>query len=267
MIFKVLVSGLRRKFIVLRAVGRVSFREIVRDKILYNSLLCALLLLGVAFLASKLTYVRPERVVLDFGLSSVSLASAIIAILIGAPLLIREFERRTIFVALAKPISRFDFLLGKFTGLLMVLTANWAILSAVFLVILYSVGGTASVTLSWGLVLALLQSWLVAAITVFFSTFSTTSLSVMISLGVFAVGSSISQVQFLATKVESTIGRAVLQGLARVFPDFEHFQLGSKVIYELPVSLRFGVSAVLYSLFLGGFFLLLSGYLIQRREI
>src|ERR1700688_738458 len=90
--------------LVVPTVGWVTFREIIRDKILYNILVVSVLLLGLGFLASKMTFVRPDRVVLDFGVSAVGISSVAIAILIGAGMVNRELERRTIFLALSRPI-------------------------------------------------------------------------------------------------------------------------------------------------------------------
>ncbi|MEO7162097.1 MAG: hypothetical protein ABI041_04185, partial [Bdellovibrionia bacterium] len=77
---------------VTRAVGWVTFLEIIRDKVLYNIILCAGLLLSVGFLASRLTFIRPERVILNFGLTGVTLSCAMIAIFTGAGLLSKEFD-------------------------------------------------------------------------------------------------------------------------------------------------------------------------------
>src|SRR5690242_7867937 len=95
------------------AVSRVTFFEIIRDKVLYNIILCAFLLFGVGFLASRLMILDQQRVVLNFGVSALSISCTMIGTFTGAAMLAREFDRRTIFVALSRPISRFQFVLGK----------------------------------------------------------------------------------------------------------------------------------------------------------
>ena len=182
-------------FGVCRAVGWVSFREIIRDKILYNILVLAFLLLGLGFVATKLTFTHPDRVILDFGLTAVNLSCTMIAIFTGASVIGREFERRTIFVALSRPISKFQFLLGKFTGVALVIFLNWFLLTLAYLAILALVswGGKGALAdfspaLGIGLVMLLLQSWLLAAIAMMFSTVSTTSLSAVFTLGLYLVG-------------------------------------------------------------------------------
>src|SRR4051794_26735286 len=170
---------------VVRAVGWVTFLEVIRDRVLYNIILCAFLLFGVGILASQLTFIRPERVILDFGLSAVVISCAMIAIFTGSSLLGKEFERRTIYVALCHPITRPQFILGKFAGLGAVITLNWFLISVSYLALLGlsadRISEVYSFTLFIGLFLVLIQSMVISSIAIFFSTFSTTSLSAMLT--------------------------------------------------------------------------------------
>ncbi len=257
-------------FRVIEAIGRVTFLEIVRDRILYNILVCALLLLILSFLASSMSYIRPERIILDFGLSAVVLSCCLVGVLTGAGLLTKEFERRTLYVALSHPITRTQFLLGKFAGLVAVILVNWVLLSAVYLLILSYVAektGVISETLGVGLLLGLIQSIMISSVAVFFSSFSTTSLSVMVSIGLYLTGSNISQLRLVATRLKSPAGAFSINALAAVLPNFEYFNLGTQVTYGLPVSWRFVGLSVLYGLVVVGFLLLLAGVFIQGREV
>jgi len=254
-------------FTVMPTIGWVTFREIVRDKILYNSILCALLLLAVGYFASKLTFTRHDRIMLDFGLSAVSIACTFIAILITAPLLAKEFDRRTAFVTLSKPITRFQFLLGKFAGLFCVLTINWFLLCLVFLLCYYSVDGRIHLTLILALILVWFQSIFMASMTLLISSFSTTSLSVIISIGIYLLGTNISQVRFVASKVDSGFEKIILDIFSLVFPNLEWFNLGTHVTYGLPVSPEYFIMAITYSVSMVILSILISGFLIHRKEI
>jgi ABC-type transport system involved in multi-copper enzyme maturation permease subunit len=119
------------------AIGKVTFLEMIRDRVFYNVVLCAFVLLGLGYLGSKLTFVRPNRVVLDFGISAIFLACALVAIFYCSGLINKEIERRTIHVALCHPISRDQFVYGKFLGLSWVVTLNWLALCCCFLAILF----------------------------------------------------------------------------------------------------------------------------------
>jgi len=252
------------------SVASVSFREIIREKILYNILVIAVLLMGLGFLASRMTYVRPDRIILDFGVSAVSLSLVAIASLMGAAVLNREVERRTMFLALSRPISRFQFVAGKYLGLLMILILNWALVSAVFLGILFLAGGVEtncfSSTLFVALGLLLLQSWVMAGVAIFFSTISTTSLSAVLAIGVFLIGNNVTQIHTMATKIHSTVGSWCMGLFGLAVPNLEYFDLGSKVTYGLPVAGHFILIATGYALVVSALLITLAGVLIHGKE-
>jgi ABC-type transport system involved in multi-copper enzyme maturation permease subunit len=258
---------MKRTFAVITAVGRVTFLEIIRDKVLYNTMVCALFVMGAVFLASRISPRFQERVVLDFGLSVLTMASAFLGILLGSSMLGREFERRTALVALAKPISRFQFLLGKFCGLLSVLLLNWLLLSTVLFVVFIFVGGEVGWTLIAAVFFVFLQSAVAGAMAVFFSTFSTASLAVIMSIGFYLIGQSVSQIRFVAMRAEIVWTRMFMDFAASALPNFEYFQLGNKLTYGLPVDIAFVIVTCLYALVMIAFFLLFSGLLVNQREI
>lgn len=256
---------------VAKAVGRVTFSEIMRDRVLYNTGVIAVLLMSLGFLASRLTTNKQERVILDFGISAVAISCLAIAVFVGAGMIGKEFERRTIFVALSRPISRFEFVFGKFVGMLGVLFVNWFLISAIFLAVLWQTAGAGfpaylSVTLVMSLVLALLQSIMMSALAIFFSSFSTTSVSVMLSLGIYLIGTNTSQMRLMALKSESPTSAWLLNGVATVLPSFEYFQLGNKVTYGLSVQPAYYIQATFYAVFFTTLCLILAGVFIQRRE-
>jgi hypothetical protein len=118
-----------------------------------------------------------------------------------------------------------------------------------------------------GLFLVWLQSLLLASIAIFFSTFSTVSLSSMITIGFYLVGNNISQIRWVASHLHSSWGSLCLKWVSILFPNFEYFNLGNKITYALPVLwLSTGLS-VLYGLFVIALLLTLAGLLIQSREV
>jgi ABC-type transport system involved in multi-copper enzyme maturation permease subunit len=256
---------------VARAIARVTFFEVIRDKVLYNIIVCAALLFAIGFLASRLTFLRPERVTLDFGMSAVNISCAMIAIFTGASLIGREFDRRTIYVALSHPISRAQFVLGKFLGLAAVISLNWLLLSLSYLLLLWlstdQVKDVLSVALFAGLALLLVQSWVVAGIAILFSTFSTTSLSAIMTIGLYLVGNNVSEIRAVAARMREPAGAAVMGGLAALLPNLENFNLGSRVTYGLPVGWQHISASAAYGGVLIVFFLILSGIFIRGREV
>ncbi|MBC7691110.1 MAG: ABC transporter permease [Methylotenera sp.] len=248
------------------AVARVTFSEVIRDKILYNIILLAVLLFGVSILASQLSFITPERIILDFGMSAVNLSCSMIAIFTGSWLIGKEFERRTVFVALSRPISRHQFVLGKYLGLMQVIALNWVLLSLLLSGLLLLTGGTFNPTLITGLFLFLLQSLVLGSLALMVSSFTTTSLSVIICIGFYLIGNNISQIRSVADQSKSDSAKAVLKGLALILPNLEHFTLGTKVTYGLPVTGAFVATATGYAFVLSAFCLICAGIFLKRKE-
>ncbi len=253
------------------AVGKVTFTEMIRDKILYNLFLFSILLLGLAFLVSQLSFIRPERIVLDFGISAIGLACSMIAVFGGAGLLTKEFERRTASVALSHPITKSQFLLGKFSGLVSVIGLNWLLLFLAHTVIIYLTTQSMSVfsnsTYFLSLILVFVQSILIASLALFFSTFSTTSLAIIFSIGSYLIGNNISQIQFLMTKIQSQFGLYFLRGVMILFPNLEYFNISQQASYALPVSGSFLAVSFTYGLFYTLLVLVFAGMMIKIKEV
>ncbi|MFZ9595944.1 MAG: ABC transporter permease [Bdellovibrionia bacterium] len=255
---------------VVPAIGRVTFLEIIRDKLLFSVLFLAFLLLGLSLLAAKITFLRPGRLVLDLGLMGVSLTSLLIGVFVGSSLIAREFERRTISLILSHPISRVQFLLGKFLGMVFAISANWILLvGAYFLILFFYTTESADFnrTLLFSVVLAWVQALVITSVVFLFSSFTTTTLSAIFSLCVFLIGQSVVQIQVMASQLPQSWLKWVLGAVARVWPNFDWFNLGFKVTYGLPVSWTYFLGTCCYGFCLVGFFLLIAGVVIQGKEV
>jgi len=118
------------------------FRESVRDKVLYNLVLFAILMIGASYLIGQLTAGQDVKIIKDLGLSATSIFGLFIAVFIGIGLVSKEVERRSIYALLAKPIHRYQLVLGKYCGLILTLAVNVSVMAlALYLVLTY---------MSWG---------------------------------------------------------------------------------------------------------------------
>jgi len=177
------------------------FRESVRDKVLYNLVLFAILLMGASLLIGELTAGQDIKIIKDLGLSATSVFGLFIAVFIGIGLVSKEVERRSIYSLLSKPIQRSQLVVGKYVGLVLTLTVNIAAMAAAqYAVLAYMRWGVPeTVARAWeappldpalliAIGLILVELMLVTAIAVFFSTFSTSMLSAALTFGLFIVG-------------------------------------------------------------------------------
>jgi ABC-type transport system involved in multi-copper enzyme maturation permease subunit len=215
-----------------------TFREAVRDRVLYNLVVFALLIVASALLFGQIS-VDIERIVLiNMGLSAISIFGIFISILVGIGLVWKEIERRTLYTVLAHPVSRWQFLLGKFTGLLGTLTFN-SILMAVgfFAALLYLSRGLhrADLGLLAAIYLILLQFVLMTSISLLFSTFSTPLLSSIMAFSVFVIGSLGSDLHEFAASSQGLV-KVLLKVAAVLVPDLSSLNVISSVAHDQAVS-------------------------------
>src|SRR5439155_26184005 len=120
------------------AVSWNTFREAVRDRVLYNLVFFALLMIAAAILVGQISIGIEQIVIVSLGLSAISVIGLLIAVFIGVGMVSKEIDKRTLYALLAKPVRRWEFLLGKFAGLVLTLTVNTAAMAAgLLLALLY----------------------------------------------------------------------------------------------------------------------------------
>src|SRR5580658_9604527 len=106
-----------------------TFREAVRDRVLYNLIFFALMMMGAAIFVGQISIGIDRIVIVNLGLSAISLFGLVMAVFIGVGLVYKEMDKRTLYSLLSKPIRRSEFLLGKFAGLLLTLAVNTALMT------------------------------------------------------------------------------------------------------------------------------------------
>jgi Cu-processing system permease protein len=267
-----------------RAISTTTFQEVVRDKVFYNLLALGVAFVFISLLASQLAVRSEGRILIDLGLVGLSVSLGMIAVFMGSSLISRELDRRTFHIALSRPISRLQFVFGKYLGLAWVILLNSVVVSillvGVFALLAREGGGgegAGSVlfghpllgsTFVAGLVLETLQALTLLGFSILYSSFTTTSLSVVMTLGTFLIGANLSQLRWLAVQegVRSTPMEGFLLGLAKVLPNFELFDVDSWVSYALELPSRTVLVALLYSFALIGGALFAASISIQGRE-
>src|SRR5258705_10133037 len=116
----------------MRLVGKVAvavFKESVRDKVLYNLVFFAVLLITVSYLLGQLTAGQDIKIIKDLGLAAISIFGLFIAVFIGIGLVSKEVDRRSIYSLLSKPIRREEFIVGKYLGLVLTLLVNVGVMT------------------------------------------------------------------------------------------------------------------------------------------
>ena len=261
------------------AVALNVFRESVRDKVLYNLVLFAVLMIGASYLIGQLTAGQDLKIIKDLGLSASSVFGLFIAVFIGIGLVSKEVERRSVYSLLTKPIDRWQMILGKYAGLTLTLAVNVAIMAtAVYAVLAYMAWGTpANVAKAWdapaldpamlkAMTLVLFELMIVTAIALFFSTFSTPILSAALTVGLFVAGRFGEDLRNFDQAVDSPAAVAVARGLYWVLPNFAQFDVTSQVVHGQPVPLGYLALAGAYAALYIAMLLAASVIVFSRRD-
>lgn len=246
-------------------VAACTVREAVRDKLLYNLVLFALLLIGSTILLSRLTLGDFDRLVLDVGLAAINLFGVVIAIFVGAGLVYRDIERKTIYVVLSKTLPRWQFLLGKYLGLAGTVAANVAVMATGLIAVLWVMDIPVRRELATALVAMCLELWVLTAVALLCSTVTATTLSAMGTLTVYVVGHSLGQLTTFGEKLDP-LGRTVLTVATYILPDLERFNLKSLVNTPQPVGALDVGWLFAYGAGYIGFLLLLATAAFQHRD-
>ncbi len=151
-------------------IGLNTFRENLREKLLYNLVIFALLIIGSSILLERLSLGDTSRLILDLGLAAINIFGVLIAIFIGIGLVSKEIDKKTIYTIISKPVPRYEFLLGKYLGLSITLLVNTLIMLAGFLLVLFFMDVPISVLLFKAVFLIFLELMVVTAVALLFST-------------------------------------------------------------------------------------------------
>jgi len=257
-----------------------TFREAVRDRVFYNLVLFAVLLVGSSIVIGQLAAGQDVKIVKDLGLAAASFFGVGIAIFIGIQLVAREVERRSIYATLAKPVSRPAFLLGRYAGLLLTLLVNITVMTVALYVVLavYQWRTPDDVQGLWtrppldprlmiALALIYVELAVVTAIALLCSTYSSALLSASITAALWVAGHFVADLRSLEAVGVNDATQWVASAVSWVLPNLALFDVKAQVVHGLPIAARDVTFAVAY----GGCYiaavLALAMAVFARREL
>lgn len=242
-----------------------TFRENLRDKLLYNLLVFALLMIGSSLLLMRLTLGEFHRLLLDVGLGSINIFGVLIAIFVGIGLVSKEIEKKTIYTIVSKPVARYQFLIGKYLGLTLTLLVNTLIMAAGLLLVLFAQNVPIESMLFKALGLIFMEFMVITAVALLCSTFTSATLSAIFTLATYVIGHLTADLKTFGEKMDEGM-RAVVTGLYYILPNLERFNLKGNVIHHIEVSGTDLLLIVAYGLTYVAFLLLLASIIFQRRD-
>lgn len=217
----------------IRAIALNTFREAIRDRILYLLLVFALILIGVSRLLSLLTVGNEEKIIKDVGLSAISLFGVLTAVFVGVSLVFKEIEKRTIYTLLANPVARWQFVAGKFVGLLAVLALNVGLMSLALLGII-AARGERPTTLLPAIVLILVELAVITAFALLFSSLTNPVLAALFTFATYVTGHLSWSLQLLGEKLGGA-SAVLCDWLYRLLPNLSYLDVKSEAVRGLGI--------------------------------
>lgn len=280
------------------AITTNTLTELTRLKVFYVILIFALLLIGSSAFMARLTFQQEFQVLKDIALGAMSILTSLLAVVATARLLPQDIEDRNVYTILAKPVSRFEYLLGKLAGVLLLLAISVALMAALFFVVLFvreqsALHETArqmaaappgqaadairaveamgyNQNLLPGIAVIYLKGCVLASLTLFVSTFATTNIFTLVTmLFVYFIGhlEGTAREYWLQTNGGGWITRAFLALVALVFPDLQLFNLVDDLAAGTSIPAALFERTALLGCFYSVVYLLLAYAVFYRREL
>lgn len=256
----------------MKSIGRVytlaanTFREAIRNKLLYTLLGFGILMIGAGVLLATLSYVEVDEILQDMGMAAIRFFSAGIAIFVGIGLIHNEVDRRTIFTILSKPVSRTEFILGKWAGLTFTVWIQLGLMAIAFGIVSAMAGAPLGVDHAVAIALIGVELMLLVAIATLFSAFTTPMLASLFTIGLWMIGHLSRNLRALGEQSDVESVTRMTEVLFRVMPDFEMFNKTLEAVHGLPIPASEIQLALVYAFGYTTMTLMFGAMIFSRRD-
>ena len=211
-----------------------TFRESVREKILVIALLFGVILMASSVFLSPLAVGAKQKIVMDVGLSAISIIGVLTALFLGSTLVHKEVDKKAIYLVLTRPVSRPEYLVGKLCGVVLAVTLLFVAMTVVMLGMLALGKGALRPAVLASVYLSLLETTVICSIVMIFSTFTTPMLTSFFALCVFAAGSLSNDLRVFAAKFGGAGTKLVTFFFYYLLPNLKVFNLRHEAVHDLP---------------------------------
>lgn len=243
-----------------------TFRESIREKLLYVALLFGGILMLSTYVLSPLAVGARQKIVMDVGLAAISLLGVLTAILAGSTLVHKEIDKKAIYMVFTRPVRRYQYLVGKYLGVTLAIALTIAVMTAVMVLTLV-VGRVAIRPAVFAAVyLSVLEMAVMCSVVLFFSTFTTPILTSFFSLCFFVAGSLSNDLRAFAQKFGGAAMRYIAEAVYYMLPNFKVFNLRHEAVHDLYITGSEILLPTLYAVVYCGAILFFAHLIFRRRE-
>jgi ABC-type transport system involved in multi-copper enzyme maturation permease subunit len=257
---------------VTRRIGAIAFntfREAVRDRVLYNLIVFAFLMIGASLLLGQITIGVQRQLLINLGLTAISIFGVMIAIFIGIGLVSKEIDKRTLYTVLTRPVQRWEFIVGKFFGLVGTLVVNAGLMTfGFYLALLYLMKGLerSDASILAAVYFILLQFMMVTAIALVLSSFSTPIESAVLTFAIFVVGSFSEDLRGFAEAAKGT-GHYIGMTVSYLIPNFSALNYIASVAHGNPIPANVVLLNTAYAALYAGAAVCAAALIFQNRNM
>ncbi len=252
------------------AIAQNTVREALRERLLYNLVVFAIVLIAGSLTISQLTIGEQFRIIADIATSSTQVFGTVIAVFLGVSLVSRELDRRTAYVILARPVSRAQFIVGKYLGLLATILLNVLVMAATTVVVfmIYARGGQipgGAFLAAFGLLVV--QFAICLALAVLFASFSTATLATIFSLTLVGAGHVFSEVRAFWLKSPEAGMKQLVRILDFTLPNMGLLDMKEALTYGDPIQTGSVLARAAYGLGYAGVLVAIAAMVFSRRDV
>jgi ABC-2 type transport system permease protein len=247
-------------------IAQNTFRQTLRQRVFYNVAIFGVGMVLLSMLVGNITYGYIDRVVRSIGLGGVSVALAPLALMVGTTLVHQEIDKKTLFVVLVRPVQRWQYIAGRYLGLIATLALTLVGLSVVFCFALFMSFGSPQPADFVALAASLPESAILGGVGILLSSFSTPTLSAGIGIGIWIVGACTDDFIELTKKADPGV-RMLAKIAYYAFPSLARFNFRDLAIYEHTAKVQDYAGAFAYGL---AYCILLgaaASVILSRREM
>lgn len=244
-----------------------TFREAVRDRVLYSILFFAVGVILLSLALDEVTIGDQAKVVRSVAQGAMDLFASIIAMFLGISLVWKEIERKTVYTILSKPLARWEFVIGKYLGLMLTLVAELLIMLVVYCAIMTYEQRFPPTVVFVSMALLLFELALLTAWATLFSTYSAPTTASFFTLSIFAIGHLADDVWLYGQKADAEAVKQAARALYWALPNFEIFNIREQAVHETPIPWNRVWGAIGYGVAYTGAVLAVAIAVFQRRDL
>lgn len=248
------------------AIAENTFKEALRQKILLLLVIFGILLIIVSIFLEPFALGESPKILRDIGLAVAPFFGVLVVIIIGATLIHKDIEKRTIYTVITKPVKRSEIILGKFFGLFILIAILQCSMAIIQQLVIFMYEGSFDLPLLIAIPFSLIEIMVLSGILLLFSSFTSPTLSALMGIIFYVMGHASPGLKLFTDHIESEVLKYIAYAFYYILPNLENFNLRLELVHKLPLYTDQILFSLCYGFIYTIFLLYLSIIIFEKRE-